>query len=93
MGFGRRQPLGFSGAERRRASRNEMRRPGYIIIDRDQMIPCNVRDISRTGARLEVASTTSTFGLTQQLALRFNGHRYWAKVVWQTRSSMGVQFL
>ncbi len=63
--------------------------PGHILVDRGQTIPFCVRDLSATGACLEVAST---FGLKNEMALSFNGQRHWGKIAWQTSSCIGVRF-
>jgi len=88
--FGKRQPTRFLGIDRRRAARTKVDTPGELVLADRQTMRCYVRDISSTGARLELSST---FGLTDTLSLRIAGRRCWAKVAWSTGRQIGVQFV
>ena len=90
MAFGKRQANGFCGVERRRAARRQVDRPAHIMFADSRMIGCYVRDVSSTGALLELAST---FGLSDAFVLRFAGKHQWVEVAWSGKWRAGVQFV
>lgn len=78
--------------ERRVAQRDRVLRGGYVVFNGGRTtISCTVRDISATGAKIDVASATSIptrFELDLPGALRFS-----CSVVWQSKSALGIRFL
>jgi hypothetical protein len=90
MEFGKREPTGFRGVERRNSIRWEANTAAVIVLPDGQNMCCMIRDLSTTGARLEL---TSTFGLSDPLVIRFSNHRQWVSKAWVSSHSMGVQFV
>jgi hypothetical protein len=78
--------------DKRRAPRRRMLKGGIIAFnDRRSTIPCTVRDLSQTGARLRVdllVSAPDTFVLIIEL----DGIEADCKVVWRKPPYLAVQF-
>jgi hypothetical protein len=89
MSFGKRQPIGFRGVERRREPRERTDVRAQIVPPIGQTADCRVTDFSRTGARLSVASV---FGLPNTFELRAGGRIYQVTVVRRARSYVAVRF-
>ena len=89
MSFGKRQPIGFRGVERRRHAREQTDVPAQIVPPIGQIIDCRVTDFSKTGARLSVASV---FGLPNAFELRAGGSIYQVKVVRRAKGYIAVRF-
>ena len=90
MSFGKRQPIGFHGLERRRALRERTDVPAYILLTTGQNVKCRVTDFSKTGARLEVPSG---LGLPNAFELRAGARTYQVIVVRRGIGHVGVKFV
>lgn len=79
--------------ERRGGTRKRMLKGGVIAISaRHVTMPCVLRDISDTGARLQVsngAGVPDTF----ELIVELDGLAIHAEVVWRRQGEVGVRFL
>jgi PilZ domain len=79
--------------ERRASPRQRRLHGGRIVFnDNSSVISCIVRDLSKTGARLGVASPV---GIPDWFDLRIdrNGACYPSKVAWRSGDQIGVTFL
>jgi hypothetical protein len=78
--------------ERRRAMRNRVFKFGSIGFNRAGSIECRVRNLSTSGACLEVASQV---GIPDDfvLAIRHDRLKQPCRVVWRDANRMGVEFL
>jgi hypothetical protein len=90
MAFGRRQPAGYFGLERRAASRRKTDASALILLPTLERLTGRIVDFSNRGARLEV---TSAFGLPTAFALRVNGRTYQATVAHRGSGHVGLRFL
>jgi hypothetical protein len=72
MSFGKRQPAGYRGVERRRAVREKADISAHIILPDGQLMKCRLWDLSSMGARLAV----SVFGLPETFELRVPGRQH-----------------
>jgi hypothetical protein len=90
MSFGRREPKGFGGAEQRRARRTPVEWRASIVLDDGSAHPCLIRDISDTGARLEV---TSVIGIPPRFILRATSGQRPVAVVRRGIRQLGVKFI
>ena len=90
MSFGKRQPVGFGGVERRRAVREKSDLSARILMPDGQSAKCLVTDFSRIGARLAVPSA---FGLPDAFDLRAAGRRYHVEVIRRGIAHVGVVFV
>lgn len=76
----------------RKAARRKQLKAGIISFNnRHSTLPCRVRDISQTGARLEAAaaSVPDTF----QLIIELDGIEADCAVVWRRVNLVGIKFL
>jgi hypothetical protein len=79
--------------EARIAPRRRMLKSGKIAYnDRHVTIPCTVRDISATGARLRVEGSV-TAPDTFELLIQLDGLEANCQVVWRRDCDVGVKFL
>lgn len=80
------------GVEFRRAARKTVLKKAKIIYnDGHCTADCTVRNLSRTGARLELATHAK---LPDTIILRFlDGRKRPAEVIWATMTKLGVHFL
>jgi hypothetical protein len=90
MSFGKRQPIGFSGVERRREVRERTDVPAQILLPTDRTMKCRMTDISQAGARLSVASA---FGLPNAFELWAAGRMYQAEVVRRGIGYVAIKFV
>jgi hypothetical protein len=60
-----------------------------IVSDKKLKIECAVRNLSATGARLQVSTT---YGIPANLALVLDGVHRHCRVAWMKETSMGVAF-
>jgi hypothetical protein len=90
MSFGKRQPIGFRGVERRRVVREQTDVAAEILLPSGQNVKCRVTDFSKTGARLTVASA---FGLPNTFELRAGGRIYEVTVVRRGSGHIAVKFV
>jgi hypothetical protein len=62
----------------------------FIVVSRKQpKIECAVRNISHTGAALEVSTT---FGIPSNFYLIIDGVRRHCQSVWRTETKIGIMF-
>jgi hypothetical protein len=77
--------------EHRVKSRRRVLKSGWIIFsDKTAKLECTVRNISDTGACLQLSTShgmPSTFGLI------VDGVRHSCRIVWRTETRLGVAFL
>ena len=75
------------------APRRRMLKAGVVAYnDRHVTIPCLVRDISATGARLRI-ETSVTAPDTFDLIIELDGMEAGCQVVWRKGADIGVKFL
>jgi hypothetical protein len=77
-------------AERRKTPRRRVLKSGTIILGKKAALPCTVRNLTESGAALEVDATfaiPSTFLFSQP----GQGARI-CKVIWRTDKRLGVHF-
>ena len=78
-------------AERKRYPRLRTLKRGKIVFDRRScVIDCTVRNISATGAALEVASAV---GIPDEFTLVIEGLRRACHVAWRKSGRIGVKFV
>jgi PilZ domain-containing protein len=90
MSFGKRQPVGFSGVERRREVRENTDVEAQIVLPAGQNVKCRVSDFSKTGARLTVGSA---FGLPNVFELRAGGRIYQVMLTRRGIGHVAVKFI
>jgi hypothetical protein len=78
MSFGKRQPVGYRGVERRGAVREKADISAHIILPASQFVKCRLTDFSTYGALLAVPSA---FGLPDSFELRGLGRNCHVRVV------------
>ena len=84
--------LGRPVVDHRRHTRKRMLKGGTIAFNgRHSTLPCVVRDLSETGARLQVAQATSVPD-TFELLIDLDGFEAFVEVAWRTQSEVGVHF-
>jgi hypothetical protein len=74
----------------RRAPRRRTLKSGIIILGRNAQLSCVVRDLSESGARLEIQGTYA-IPLAFQFAMTGLPQRT-CKMVWRTDREIGVEF-
>jgi hypothetical protein len=74
--------------ENRIATRHRVLKGGKIQFG-GSSIDCTVRNISDTGAALEV---TSPFGIPTEFTLVTNGNQHPCRVVWRKEKRIGIVF-
>jgi two-component system response regulator len=85
--------LGKSVDDKRRAQRKRMLKGGTIAFSaRHATVPCVVRDVSGTGARLQVQNGMGVPD-TFELIVELDGLEAQCAVVWRKPSEVGVEFL
>jgi hypothetical protein len=89
MPFGKRQPTGYCGVERRRAVRIHADFPAQILLPDYRSVSCLVTDYSPIGARLAVPSA---FGLPDVFRLRAGGTNRRAQIVRRGIGHVGLMF-
>jgi len=75
--------------EHRIATRHRVLKTGHIQLDGGGSIDCTVRNISQTGAALDV---TSPLGIPAQFTLLTDGNQLPCRVVWRKEKRIGVTF-
>jgi hypothetical protein len=76
--------------EKRTASRRRVLKSAFIVVsDRAPKLECTVRNISETGAGLQVSTT---IGIPAHFDVIIDGVRYRCRSVWRTDTKMGVAF-
>jgi PilZ domain len=80
-------------SERRRSPRQPRLNGAKIICNgKLPLIDCIVRDVSRGGAQLIVASPVGIPDLFE-LRMNRNGARHWSKVAWRSKDRIGLTFI
>jgi len=81
------------GSEARSAPRRRILKAGFIAYnDRHSTLPCAVRDLSSTGARLRVNCSVAAPD-TFELIIELDGLEVDCQVVWRKATDIGVRFL
>jgi len=89
MPFGKRQPAGYCGVERRRHPREKVNLSARVLLPTGHTIPCQISDISRGGARLSISAA---FGMPESFELRFGGQVHHVSVTRRGIGQAAVQF-
>ena len=78
--------------ERRNTMRSRVLKGAKIIFGTSSVIDCVVRNVTNTGARVQIANTVD---LPEGLGLTFDGGYSIrpCKVVWRTVAETGIQFV
>ena len=77
-------------SEKRIISRRRVLKTASIIIgDKAPKIACTVRNISETGAALQVSTT---FGIPQTFEIVLDGVRRRCRAQWRTDTKIGITF-
>ena len=78
--------------ERRKLARSRILKGAKIIIGSASTIDCVVRNVTNSGARIEIANTVD---LPEALGLTFNGGYTVrpCRVAWRSVTETGVQFV
>ena len=90
MSFGKRQPFGYRGVERRRQARKKVDCSAYIVLSSGQLVKCRLTDYSSGGARI---STPSAFALPDAFELRGVGRHCHVRLVHRGVGAAGVEFV
>jgi hypothetical protein len=78
--------------ERRNSTRSRVLKGAKIILGTSSVIDCVVRNVTNSGARVQIANTVE---LPDDLALTFDGGYSirQCRVVWRTVTETGVKFV
>lgn len=78
--------------ERRKFTRSRVIKSAKLVVGASSVVDCVVRNLTNTGARLEVQNPAS---LPENLGLTFDGGRSMrsCRLVWRTINETGVEFL
>ena len=90
MSFGKRQPTGFCGVERRREIREKVDFSAHVVLPAGQLVKCRVTDYSNAGARLAVPSA---FRFPNAFELRGIGRACHVRLVHRGIGYAGVEFV
>ena len=91
MAFGKRQPRGYGGVDRRKSPpRERVDIPAQIVRLGARPLNCRIVDLSATGVRL---SLESVLGIPDEFELRAEGETYQVKVRRRGPRFVGVKFL
>jgi hypothetical protein len=83
---------GDVGADRRKAPRTWMRKKAAIRTRGGSLMHCMVKDLSRQGACLQIASTLGIAGDVELSFDNFHSMRV-CRVVWRSTDQLGVAFV
>ncbi len=76
--------------EKRIATRRRVLKTAFIIIsEKAPKLECSVRNLSETGAALQVSTT---IGIPKSFDVVIDGTRYRCHSVWRTDTKIGVTF-
>jgi hypothetical protein len=75
--------------ERRALPREPVLAPGEIVLHGSEPLPCFVRNVTPTGARLRLGTAVP---LPTRFPLRISGRTELAELIWQNGTSVGVRF-
>jgi len=78
--------------ERRRLARSRVLKGAKLVVGTSSVIDCVVRNLTNTGARIEVSNTAR---LPDKVALTFDGGRSMrsCRVAWRALNETGVEFI
>jgi methyl-accepting chemotaxis protein len=78
--------------ERRRLARSRVIKSAKLVVGTSSVVNCVVRNLTNTGARIEVPDTTV---LPETLVLTFDGGRSMrsCRLVWRTINETGLEFV
>jgi hypothetical protein len=78
--------------ERRKRGRARVLKNAKLVLGTSSVVDCIVRNLTNTGARIEVPNTTA---LPENLVLTFDGGRSMrsCRLVWRTLDETGLEFL
>jgi hypothetical protein len=77
--------------EKRTTSRKRVLKTAQIVLsDKAPKLDCAVRNLSNTGACLQVSTT---YGLPMSFDVVFDGVRRPCRAVWRTDTKVGVTFI
>ena len=78
--------------ERRKSARSRILKSAKLILGRTSIIDCAVRNLTNTGARIQVANTVN---LPQDFEMTFDGGHSIrpCRLVWRTVTETGVEFI
>lgn len=78
--------------ERRKSARSRILKSAKLIFGRTSIIDCAVRNLTNTGARIQVANTVN---LPQDFEMTFDGGHSIrpCRLVWRTVTETGVEFV
>jgi hypothetical protein len=78
--------------ERRNSTRSRVLKGAKIILGTSSVIDCVVRNVTNSGARVQIANTVE---LPDDLGLTFDGGYSirQCRVVWRTMTETGVKFV
>ncbi|MCR6732740.1 MAG: PilZ domain-containing protein [Afipia sp.] len=85
-------PTSLAATDKRRVGRQRVLKPGTIVFKGSGSISCVVRNISDSGAALEVISP---IGIPETFELHIQGEplRRHAHVVWRKEKRIGITFV
>ena len=76
--------------ERRESARTRVVKGAFIVTgDTAPKLECTVRNLSETGANLQVSTT---FGLPQDFDVVIDGTRRRCRSMWRTDTEIGIKF-
>lgn len=79
--------------DRRRMARHRVLKGGFIAVaGHHTSIPCAVRDLTETGARLKLQDTVALVPNSFDLIIEMDGLEAECQVVWRRGSELGVLF-
>jgi hypothetical protein len=90
MAFGKRQPSGYRGIERRRQTREKVDFCAHIVLSSGQLVRCRIIDYSSDGARISIPSV---FALPDAFELRGVGRHSHVRLVHRSVGTAGVEFV
>jgi hypothetical protein len=79
----------YQGVERRMTPRHQQPRAGVILIERDALVECTVRDFSPAGAGLVLPDAIN---LPREFDLTFDRATRHCVIVWRQFDRMGLRF-
>lgn len=79
-------------AERRKSGRSRVLKSAKLVLDRSAIIDCIVRNVTNSGARLQIANTVD---LPEEFEMTFDGGHSIrpCRLVWRTITETGVEFI
>jgi hypothetical protein len=77
--------------ERRKAPRRQVKKSATLLLGGTRKITCAVRDVSKTGAGLDVAGDVSLPGVFK-LVIEMETAQRRCRMIWRKENRMGVVF-